>query len=69
MAAGRVAVKVATAISEQAGFQASMDRGQTGHPMNVLRDFLLRQMRMSHIYQPIMLKTLLLGSGKAVDFR
>jgi ATP adenylyltransferase len=33
--------------------------------MNELRDFLLNRMRMSHIYQPVMLKTLLLGYGKA----
>jgi diadenosine tetraphosphate (Ap4A) HIT family hydrolase len=30
-----------------------------------LRDFLLRRMRMSHVYQPVMLKLLLLGGGKA----
>ena len=33
--------------------------------MNDLRDFLLHRMRMSHIYQPVMLKTLLLGCGTA----
>ena len=31
----------------------------------VLRDFILSRMRMSHIYQPIMLRTLLTHSGKA----
>jgi diadenosine tetraphosphate (Ap4A) HIT family hydrolase len=31
----------------------------------VLRDFILSRMRMSHIYQPVMLKTLLAHSGKA----
>jgi hypothetical protein len=31
----------------------------------VLRDFIRSRMRMSHIYQPIMLRTLLTHSGKA----
>src|SRR5262249_52354256 len=31
----------------------------------VLRDFILSRMRMSHIYQPVMLRTLLAHSGKA----
>ena len=30
-----------------------------------LRDFLLRRMRMNHVYLPVMLKMLLLGDGKA----
>jgi ATP adenylyltransferase len=30
-----------------------------------LRDFMLKRMRMSHIYQPVMLKTLIEGGGKA----
>ncbi len=30
-----------------------------------LQDFILNRMRMSHIYQPVMLKELLLGGGKA----
>jgi ATP adenylyltransferase len=31
----------------------------------VLRDFIRSRMRMSHIYQPVMLKTLITHSGKA----
>src|SRR5690242_12382851 len=30
-----------------------------------LRDFLIGHMRMSHVYQPVMLKVLLNGNGKA----
>ena len=30
-----------------------------------LRDFIQKQMRMSHIYQPVMIRELLKGSGKA----
>ena len=44
-------------------------RGETGHSMNDLRDFLLHRMKMSHIYQPVILKTLLLGSGKSIFSR
>ena len=30
-----------------------------------LRDFIRKQMRMSHIYQPVMIKELLVRGGKA----
>ena len=30
-----------------------------------LRDFIQKQMRMSHIYQPVMIKTILRGQGRA----
>lgn len=33
----------------------------------ILSEYLLRQMRMSHVYQPVMIKRLLLGKGKAKD--
>jgi ATP adenylyltransferase len=45
--------------------QHDADDKQSSSLVNVLRDFLLRRMRMSHIYQPLMLKTLILGGGKA----
>jgi ATP adenylyltransferase len=32
---------------------------------SALEDFILNRMRMSHIYQPVMLKVLLEGSGTA----
>ncbi len=32
---------------------------------NLLKDFLVRHMRMSHVYQPVMLKALIQGGGKA----
>src|SRR5215469_12787162 len=30
-----------------------------------LRDFIQKEMRMSHIYQPVMIRELLIGGGKA----
>ena len=35
------------------------------HDASALEDFILNRMRMSHIYQPVMLKVLLEGSGTA----
>src|SRR6476661_5117711 len=32
---------------------------------SILRDFLAKRMRMSHIYQPLMLKVLIQGGGRA----
>jgi ATP adenylyltransferase len=32
---------------------------------NALRDFLTTRMRMSHIYQPLMIRTLLIHGGRA----
>jgi ATP adenylyltransferase len=33
--------------------------------LDALRHFIARRMRMSHIYQPLMLKTMLEGGGSA----
>jgi ATP adenylyltransferase len=41
---------------------------QSGHGQSaftVLREFILSQMRMAHIYQPVMLKTLIVRNGSA----
>jgi ATP adenylyltransferase len=35
------------------------------HDASALEDFILNRMRMSHVYQPVMLKVLLEGNGTA----